>query len=366
MRKLSMILMALLLSITLIACAKPAPVPAPTVTVTAPAPTVTVTPPAPKPTPTPSVKHEVREVNIYGSALGSTTYVLAFALSDQINKHSEWLRATPIETAGQTENAQVASRTGNRKNSIVNLAMAVFYDVREGRGVFKDKAYTYQIIAGSNPWQNAMVTLDPNIKSYKDLAGKTVAITYPGYTAYTTSMFFFEKFGIKDTVKTASLGYAKTKDSFIDGTIDAGIGALSGFLPKFMPNPALDELMTMKKVYSIPHPLELEAETQRTLGIPLGFKVIPKTADPRMQNDWVVVEGGNAWAVSPEVPEDVILEVLRIIWEYRDEFKAYHAIAEGFNVQGFVDTYAERKSFHPAALKFWEDKGGKITYKEPW
>ncbi|MBI4185928.1 MAG: TAXI family TRAP transporter solute-binding subunit [Chloroflexi bacterium] len=376
MRKLSMILMALLLSATLIACAKtapaPAPAPAPTVTVTAPAaPTVTVTAPAPAPTPkpTPSVKHEVTQINIYSLTLGATAYVLGFALADQINKHSDWLRAVPIETTGATENVQLASREGNRKNSILNLAIGSFYDSREGRDVFKGKPYKFTILSNNFPWQNAIVTLNPNIKNFEDLAGKRVSPAYaPGITGDKTFRFFAEKLGMLDKVNVSYLSYAKMKDALIDGTIDAAFLPLSGFLPKFVPNPATEELLAAKKVYSVHHPAtpEVEAEMQRAVMIPFGFKTIPKTADPRLQNDWLVTESVSTWAASPELPDDVVAEVLRILWEYRNEIKNYHAVAEGYSLQGLVDVYAEAKSFHPAALKFWTEKGAKITYKEPW
>ncbi|MBI4185930.1 MAG: TAXI family TRAP transporter solute-binding subunit [Chloroflexi bacterium] len=335
-------------------------------TVTAPAPTVTITAPAPAPTPTPT--REKADLTYYTLTLGSAGYLLGFGLAEQVNKNSDWLRIVPVETSGSTENAQIATRPGNRKISIFQAAVGTFYDMRGGRDVFKDKPYTFNILAVLYPWQNAMLTLDPNIKTYQDLAGKTVAIGYaPATTAYVTNMFFLEKAGVKDKAKAVLLSYAKMKDALLDGTIDAAALPLSGVLPKFLPAPALEELLaSRKKVYSVQIPLELEEEAQRTTGIPMGFKVLPQTADPRMQNDWYVTEGASFVAASPELPDDIVLEILRVLWEQKGTFKNYYAVAESWTLQGFVDGYVERKSFHPAALKFWEGKGAKITYKEPW
>ena len=77
-------------------CAAPAPALAPV----APGPGPTPSPvPGPTPAPKPA-EHETVNLEIYSLSMGGLGYVVSFALADFINKQSEWLRATALESRG--------------------------------------------------------------------------------------------------------------------------------------------------------------------------------------------------------------------------------------------------------------------------
>lgn len=311
-----------------------------------------------------STSHEKYSIVIYSFPVGGASYVLCFALADMINKYSKWLTAVSVETAGPVENMKVAIKKGNIKTSIFHTNMTAWYEARDGVTPFEGNPHTWALVAREFNFLVEMVTLDPDIKSFKDLAGKRVSLFHKGSASEAVGRAAMQLYGVYDKAKIHYLSYDKAKDALLDGTLDAAFQTLVASAPKFLASPATDELMSAKKVYCVNIPLEDEQKLQKMVGWPFSLETVPKSADPRMQNDWVVISGANAWACDFSVPDDVVYEIVRILNEHMEEFKTYHASALEWTPEGFVKVLAERKYFHPGALKYYDEQGIKITFKE--
>ena len=309
-----------------------------------------------------------KEIVLHSFIQGSSTYILNFAVAEIINKHSDWLRAVAVESSSNTENIQLLKKPENKKMIIAHNVDAAFYQSRDGLPPFKEK-YTPMVVARELPFAVAMVTLDPKIKTFKDLKGKTVHMNFPGSSAHTIGGAILRMYGIWDTLKVVIGGFGKSKDQLLNGTIDAGVQSLN-FLEPVTMMPVTEELISTKPTYNIPYPRGEEEAVYAQLAkegqfVPFEFPKIPKSAHPRFQNDWVPCAGSLEWICDPQMPEEVVYEFCRILNQYKGELVSYIPTTKYLTTQGFVDVLIERQYWHPGALKYWDKQGVTIKFKEP-
>jgi TRAP-type uncharacterized transport system substrate-binding protein len=71
----------------------------------------------------------------------------------------------------------------------------------------------------------------------------------------------------------------------------------------------------------------------------------------------------NYYACDKELPDDVVYEMLRVLYDHVDEFKNYHAMGKGIAKESIGRMAVPVDRIHPGAVKFFEDKG--IKYGPP-
>lgn len=307
---------------------------------------------------------EKKEIVLYALSIGSSSYVVSFGLAELINKYSKWLRVTAMETSGVLEMNKLTEQPENRKKSIMHNNPAGFYLARAGLPPYK-KPLTRTAIAFQNNFQIGLVTLDPKIKTWEDLKGKRVSVFHKGSTIETVLTKVLKLHGAYDEKKVAYFPFGKTKTALLDGTIAAGVVSCVAGKP-FIPIPQTEELLsTAKNVYNIPFLFEDLPKIQEGEAIPYHFVTVPKGTDPRLRSDWVLLEGKLFWACHPELDSDIVYEFVRVLDRYTDEMKNYHASAKSWTRERLGECDVERKYFHPGALKYFDEHGIKVTFKEP-
>ena len=300
--------------------------------------------------------------------MGSSAYILNFAMAELINKHSDWLRAVAVESASNVENIELLKMPENKKNMIVHSTDATFYQTRDGVTPFEE-SYTPLVVAKEAPFAVVMVTLDPDIKTFHDLEGKTVNMLFPGTSTHTVGGAILRMYGIWDSINVVAGGFSKSKDDLLAFTIDAGSQSLNFVDPVTM-TPATEELITTKSTYNVNYPIGEEDAVYAQLAkegqfVPFRFDKIPQSAHPKFHNDWVAVVGSLFWLADPEMDDDVLYEFSRILNEYQSEMVVYYAPAKNWSDEHFGDVLVERQYWHPGALKYWDEKGIDIPFKEP-
>ena len=318
--------------------------------------------------PAPSPPREKKEIVLQSYTQGTSAYVINFALAEMINKHSDWLRAATVESSSNVENIELLKKPENKKMMFAHMVDATFYQSRDGVPPFKEK-YTPCVVARENPFAVVMCTLDPKIKTFRDLKGKRVNMLFPGTSTHTIGGAILRMYGIWDTIKAVSGGFDRSKDQLLDGTIDAGSQSLNFLEPVTMTS-ATEELISMKPTYNVHYPIGEEDEVYAQLAkekqfVPFRFERVPKAAHPRFQNDWVACVGSLEWICDPQMPDDVVYEFCRILNEYKGEMVNYIPVSKYFTTEGFGDVLVERKYWHPSALKYWDKQGVTIKFKEP-
>ncbi len=338
------------------ACAKPAP-PPPT--------------PAPTPKPAPSPKQEV-SINIFGSKLGTSGYVLSHGLSDLINKHSTWLRATVVETTGATENVRtLAVEPAKRKTTVVYFNKLNAWQASNGIKPFEKPYKTFKVVSGMINVFTLLATLDPDIKGGMDLVGKRVAISPPGFSNHDTLKLIFEHgWGIQGKVIEEPLGFADGKDALINGLIDVATqgaiivkpGEIVSKPVKVVGSPATMELVDRAGAYMVDYGKVAIEKTVKATGAPFLASEVPAgTFGKNQPNVFWAPQTAMPWGADAEMPDDIVYEIVRIIYEYAGEFKNYHVTGAAITSQGMGAVPGTTEAdFHPGAVKFFKERGLKI------
>jgi len=316
-------------------------------------------------------KHEKVTLELYTNPSGGIMYVLGFALSELINKNSEWLRCNAIETASTVENLRNIVGHPEKKNVWFGEAVTIGVD---------------QLAIGMKPYQNIgpwkktkwlslmvnigapQVTLNPDIKTWRDLAGKRYGLDVMGSTSQFMQEWLMDyAWKNKDEVK---IEYGCTTniavDRLLDGTIDITWQGAVMLGPEeykeWKPMPTFERLLSARKVYFMELEEEHLAIVREKLGVEsfalIGGKAkeVGKTEAP----NWKGLLNCIGWLVHEDMDDEIVTEIMRIIYEHSEEFVKFHAIGRGITKETMGQLPVPRASYHRAAVKFLEARGHKV------
>ena len=178
------------------------------------------------PSDAPAQKHEKVALTLLGATLGSDAHNFSHALGDIINKNHPWLRMSVVETLGAVDNTKTMADLApdKRKRYVAQSVDAVLSLALRGAGPFKKvgKITDWRVLCTLYNTASHFMTLDPNIKSPKDLIGKRIGMVPKGHGLSHTLIWVLDKcWGIKDKVKLIHMPMGMLKDALLDGTVDA-------------------------------------------------------------------------------------------------------------------------------------------------
>lgn len=216
MRRLLVVVLAVVMvgALILSGCAAPAPAPKP----------------APTPTPTPPPTPKEVKLEIWGGPFGGTPYTTGFALMDTLNKTHPWLHGSIIESKGGWDNAL----NSDKDKAKIPYTVCAPTDYGILRGTMEPAAKTWTdggrvpgkpgdrlVICTAVVTAQLMVTFDPKLKQGKDLIGKKVAGWTRGSGAYTTLAQMFVEWGIteKDLKSYDGMELKAKNDALSDGLV---------------------------------------------------------------------------------------------------------------------------------------------------
>jgi len=316
------------------------------------------------PAPPPS-EREPLQIDIRSGKLGRSSYVLSFGLSDLINKNSTWLRATNIECKGSTESIMYIQNHPEKAASTVFWANQYAQTIAQRADAPLEKPYLgFRYIALVTMPPIAILSTDPNIRTIQDLAGKRVSVGPKGASIeYLTRFILDYGYGIWDEIKPSYLSWGACKDALLDGTIDAGVqtGEIYSVEGDWVPGPALEELFSTRECYLITYSEEAAAKAAEKSGYPIRLVSYKPTAFGKTPaQEWNGVIHYNSWCCDASMPDEVVTEIVRVIYEHADEFVSYHASGKSIRRETLAAIATDRDSFHPGAAKFYDEKGIKI------
>jgi len=310
------------------------------------------------------------ELTISTIPAGFSSYVMGVALAEQINKNSKWLKATASEGRGPAEHMKTLIRKPEKRTNY--LFFNTTWDIWEAKkqlGTYAGFPFNYDEfrfvtllgIAG-----NGLCTLDPNIKSGKDLVGKKAIfdsgkgkgrqIAYDGV---------LEAAGVPvDKVKFQYASGKAAADNLRDGLVDV---IYTGHILKKLPDiygnsPFQAELVATKKVYFLSFDeKDVKAFKEKT-GHPVALvKVPPKMLGPLQTQPTGILIKPLGFAAHISMPDEVVAEILRVVYENVDKFKEYTPMGAILTKDTMASLSVPASSYHPAAVKFYNAKGIKIT-----
>ncbi len=300
-------------------------------------------------------------IKILGLKFGTLGYVSTFALAEVINKYSTWLRATGVETRGTIVNARtLAADKAARAHTVALMTLSVQHLAKNGLKPFPKPYKGMRAIMLAYRVAGAFVTLDPKIRTGRDLIGKRVGVGKKGSTSSLWPEVIF-KYGwkIAGKVRLVHLGYKGSYDALRSGSISAAL--FNPMLPGALAPAARELVESVRKFYILSVPASVVARARKASGMPIYAASLPaKVLSPKQTQALHGYSFNIGFWADKTLPADVAYEICRIVWEHLAKFKSYHAGLKGLTHQTMALAAGSPKDFHPGALKFYRQKKVKI------
>ena len=347
-KKLLLIPLAVLLIASLVACAAPEPAPAPATTVTA-------------------EPHAPAVVIMRASAFGSIAYTIGAALETLSAEHP-WMRIKSIESPGGGSDIVQLFTRDDWSDSIICLSS--LWDIYASTGIggvvpepsYPNAREMVRDLAIEASWRVFFVTLDPDIKTEQDLAGKRIGLGRIGQGAWGG----LPTFGFEEVWPElgATLDYfGGPNDSaaaLIDGKVDAAImvALVSPDLSVVTETgPMINIIASGRDFYYVGFTEEGMAE-YREAAPGWGDEAIMSAGTLTDQpEDFLTFAGVTTWSVLPDFPEELAYEWTKFYMSSSGELPEYHSQLEAISTPEYVFQGLNVDYLHPGAIRAYTEAG---------
>ena len=297
---------------------------------------------------------EKYSLSIATGGTGGVYYPLGGGLANLLSKYVPGLQATAEVTGGSIDNLKLIA-TGK---PYIAFSMAdAGQDAYRGEDKFKGTKVPLRTLMVLYPNRMHVVTVEgTGITKMADLKGKRVSTGSPGSATEVMGFRVIEAAGLdKDRDMTRErLGVAESVNAIKDRKIDAffWVGGL--------PTAAVTDLANTPgiKIKMIDH-ADTVAAMNKKYG-PLYIQdVIPKTTYRGMDTDNKQATVWNILVSHEKLSDQVAYNVVKTIFDKRDDLIAVHKEAENFRLEN-QKAAASPIPFHPGAAKYFAERGVKL------
>lgn len=302
----------------------------------------------------PAAAQEKINLSIGTGGTGGVYYPLGGGLANVLSKHVPGMSATAEVTGGSVANLQLI---GTGKPYLGFSMTDAAQDAFKGEDKFKGQKVPLRTLAILYPNRMHVVSIEgTGVNTMKDLKGKRVSTGSPGSATEVMAFRVIEAAGLdKDKdMRRERLGVAESVNALKDKKIDAffWVGGL--------PTAAVTDLASTPgvKIKMIDH-AETVGPMNKKYGNLYVEDVIPRTTYSGMTADNKQATVMNILVAHENLSEQAAYNVVKAIFEKRDELIAVHKEAENFKLEN-QRANATPVPFHPGALKYFKEKGVKI------
>ncbi|MBZ4686777.1 MAG: uncharacterized protein PWQ96_640 [Clostridia bacterium] len=295
-------------------------------------------------------KQEVTRLLMATGGTGGTYYPLGGAIAETWNKYIDGLNVTVQSTGASVENIRLL---GSGQTELAMAMNGPAIAAVEGTGDFEGQPVKgFSAVGVIYPEVMQIVSpKDTGIKSVKDLKGKRVSIGPVGSGTASAAIKILKANGIdpdKDIEKfqdTFSDAARKLKDGLLDAAFAvlavpaANIVDITTSTPVTIVNiegEGLQKLMEMDPAFS---PYEIPAGTYDGQD-EIGYTV----------SQWAVLY------VSDDLPEDLVYQMAKVMYEHTDEIAKAHARGNQIKLENAIKGI-KPVPFHPGAEKYYKEQG---------
>lgn len=296
------------------------------------------------------------KIKISGGRVGDPWYVLSEASAYFINHGSEWLRATVVATPGITGNVELAMRSPNEY--LYAMDMSNFIHMQKDP---YGKAHNYynksRFVSIQSSLTFTWVTFNKNIKTGKDLVGKTVGIKRKA-APYFAEVGILRHWGVLDKVKLVHSGFGEAVNDLKDGLMDVAHMTFDHIYPAgFSKGAFITDLETKGPVYYISTAPEIIKEMYKEgIGPDIAVRIPPGMLDPKTQPNEVWCHSGAIFLSADErMDPDIVYEVTRVIWESAGKWDTWHPQGKHMTKDFIPASPIDLKFVHPGAKKFYDE-----------
>src|SRR5437762_1387293 len=289
---------------------------------------------------------------------GPTTgvyYPLGGGIANLLSKYVPGYAANAETTAGSVANLQLMGQ----KKSDLALSMAdAAWDGFKGQGRFASGAVPVRALMVAYPNRMHVVTIEgTGINKFADLKGKRVSTGAPNSATEVMAARVLEAMGLdfEKDIKRERLDPGKSSDAIKDRKLDAY------FWVGGIPTSAVTDLGATPgtKLKLIDHADAVDAMNKKYW--PLYTRdTIPEKSYPGQEQAVQVATVWNLIVAHADMPNDVAYNIVKTIFDKRDELIQVHKEAQNFDLKNQSNSAASIP-YHPGAIKYFAERG--ITLK---
>ncbi|MBE6590955.1 MAG: TAXI family TRAP transporter solute-binding subunit [Ruminococcaceae bacterium] len=280
-----------------------------------------------------------------------TYYGYGGVLGQYIKNHAN-INVTVVSTDGSKANIQGIDAGNYQLGTVQSDVMSYAW---EGTRSFEKegKISSFRVVAGLYAESVQLITMDPNIKSVKDLKGKSVSIGAPGSGVYFNAVDVLGAAGLTENdIKAQYQSFADSADALKDGKIDAA------FIVAGAPTPAIVELCTTNDAYLVP----IDGEIAQKLFDSCPFYsayTIPANTYKNQSEDVTTVTVKATLIVSANASEDDVYNLTKAIFDNKDAIAKENGKGSELSLENA--TSGLTVPFHAGAAKYFAEKGVEVN-----
>ena len=287
-----------------------------------------------------------------GTGGTSGTYYGYGGVLGQYIKNKAGIDVVVVSTDGSKANIQGIDAGDYQLGTVQSDVMAYAW---EGTRSFESDGalHSFRVVAGLYAESVQLVTMDPEIKSVADLAGKSVSIGAPGSGVYFNAMDVLTAAGLtEEDIKAQYQSFADSADALKDGKIDAA------FIVAGAPTPAITELCTTNAAYLVPIDGDIADKLMADCPFYTAYTV-PAGTYPGQEADVDTVTVKATLIVDANASEDDVYALTKAIFDNMDAIKAENAKGAELSIENA--TSGMTAPFHKGAAKYFAEAGVEVV-----
>lgn len=287
-----------------------------------------------------------------GTGGTSGTYYGYGGVLGQYIKNKAGIEVVVVSTDGSKANIQGIAAGDYQLGTVQSDVMSYAW---EGTRSFEaeGKVDNFRVVAGLYAEAIQLVTMDPEIKSVADLAGKSVSIGAPGSGVYFNAVDVLNAAGLTENDISAQYqSFADSADALKDGKIDAA------FIVAGAPTPAITELCTTNDAYLVP----IDGAVADALMASCPFYTVYDIPAGTYEGQTEAVQTVTVKAtliVSADASEEAVYNLTAAIFDNIDAISAENAKGAELSIENA--TSGMTVPFHAGAAKYFSEKGVQVS-----
>ncbi len=279
---------------------------------------------------------------------GGTYYAFGGVISQYISNNAG-VSCTPTTSDGSKANIQGIDAGDYQLGTVQSDVMAYAW---LGTNSFKQdgKLDSFRVIGGLYAEAVQLITVDPDIQSVADLAGKKVSIGAPASGVYFNAIDVLAAVGLtEEDIDAQYQSFNDSADSLKDGTIDAA------FVVAGAPTPAVVELMTTNSNARL---IAIDGDVSKAIMESCPYYTeykIPANTYKGQTKDVTTITVKATLIVSADLDEDTVYNITKAIFDNIDAIKAEHAKGAELSIENA--TSGMTAPFHKGAARYFAEKG---------
>lgn len=279
-----------------------------------------------------------------------TYYAFGGALAQYVSGNTD-VAVTAVTSNGSKANIEDIAAGDIQLGFVQSDVMSYAY---AGTSLFEAPVEGFSVVSAMYMEQVQIVTLNPDIKTVADLAGKTVSIGAAGSGVYFNAIDVLGAYGLTEAdIEPVYQAFGDSVESLQDGKIDAA------FIVAGAPTNAVTTLSTTNDVYLVS--LDDEHIDALIAQSPYYSKSVIAADVYGTPEDATTVAIAAVIIASDDVSEEAVYAMTKAIFDNLDTIEASHAKAAECSLE-FAASITD-VPYHPGAAQYYAEQGITVPTK---